>query len=56
MRALGVLVQVMILAIFVIFYIAAVIPAAAITAMRSPVIKPARRVKTSVGLGKRRIY
>lgn len=55
MRLVGTFLQLVLLALFVIAYIAAIIPAALIVAMRKPVITPAR-VKTSIGYGNRRIY
>lgn len=55
MRFLGTFLQLVLLALFVVAYIAAIIPAALIVALRKPVITPAR-VKTSIGYGNRRIY
>lgn len=55
MRTLSTILQLAFFALFVIAYIAAIIPAALIVALRKPVITPAR-VKTSIGYGNRRIY
>lgn len=55
MRLVGTFLQLVLLALFVVAYIAAIIPAALIVALRKPVITPAR-VKTSIGYGNRRIY
>ena len=56
MRLVGTFLQLVLLALFVIAYIAAIIPAALIVALRKPVVTPAKRVKTSIGYGNRRIY
>lgn len=57
MRYLGTFCQLMLFAIFVVAYIAAIVPAALICALRKPVITPAQpRAKTTVGYGNRRIY
>ncbi len=55
MRLVGTFLQLVLLALFVVAYVAAIIPAALIVALRKPVITPAR-VKTSIGYGNRRIY
>ena len=58
MRALGTVLQLLIFALFLISYLMVIIPAALIVAMRTPVITPAPRAKTTIGLGHniRRIY
>jgi hypothetical protein len=59
MRYLGTACQLLLFAIFVVAYIAAIVPAALICALRKPVIEPAKgRAKTTIGLGQniRRIY
>jgi hypothetical protein len=60
MRLIGTALQLLLLALFVVAYIAAIIPAALIVALHSPKIVAAksRRVKTTIGLGHnvRRIY
>lgn len=52
MRALGTALQLLIFAIFVICYVAAIIPAAIIVALRRPTITPGPRVKTTIGQGR----
>jgi len=57
MRYIGTACQLLLFAIFVVAYIAAIVPAALICALRKPVITPAQpRAKTTVGYGNRRIY
>ena len=56
MRYLGTVLQLMLLALFVASYIAMIIPAALIAALRKPVITPGKRVKTTIGYGNRRLY
>lgn len=58
MRAISTVLQLMLFALFVVAYVAVLVPAAAIVALRKPVITPGRRVKTTIGLGQniRRIY
>ena len=56
MRTIGTILQLVFFALFVVAYVAAIIPAALIVAIRKPVVTPAKRVKTSIGYGNRRIY
>lgn len=56
MRVIGTVMQLMLFALFVVAYVAVLVPAAAIVAMRRPVITPGKRVKTTIGYGNRRIY
>lgn len=56
MRYLGTALQLMLFALFIAAYIAVIIPAALVAALRPPVITPGKRVKTTIGYGNRRIY
>jgi hypothetical protein len=57
MRYLGPALQLMLFALFVAAYIAVIIPAALIAAIRAPIIRPAPpKAKTTIGYGNRRIY
>lgn len=56
MRYAGTILQLMLFALFIACYIAVIIPAALVAALRRPEITPGRRVKTTIGYGNRRIY
>lgn len=56
MRTIGTILQLALFALFIVAYIAAIVPAAFIVALRRPVITPGKRVKTTIGYGNRRIY
>jgi hypothetical protein len=56
MRAISTALQLMLFTLFVVAYVAVLVPAAAIVALRKPVITPGKRVRTTIGYGNRRIY